>query len=474
MVCPNCKSNDIVELQGQHFCINCGKLIELMTKKRGPGRPKAQRLDRPKVLTLQQAAVGAESSIDAAAAIDDTIHSSTLSEVASTDSSGEVQPVITPTAQTDSNSTSNIIHGFNPPKRTTPNGAVVPNSGTGNAKRLQDIRPSSGTNQRPDEKSIVEPSSAIPQPDPLRLSPIVAAAWSEPWQSGPIRLLSIAAVLTALATGLIVYRYLAFPDRPYTYLDYSGLISIALAIALLFGIANTERTTTALRRYDHRPVPRSWLLGGAIAVLGWQSLTLLLGLLDVMLVGLAGWAANYYLPQLLPQPYLAVALLASFFVMSLLLLAIWAKTGLASAAVELGQMRPYQAALFGWKSLWHHPDLLGTRLIAALWLAASLSGVIALGWTLHLYASDYDRFIITGSAVSLALTAVYLGNLGAVGWRQAAYRELVIIDEPDRAIALLSGHHTGSPARIVSFSLTLFGTLLAGAGLAAVFASFYR
>ncbi len=27
MVCPNCKSNDIVAIQGQHYCLNCGQLV---------------------------------------------------------------------------------------------------------------------------------------------------------------------------------------------------------------------------------------------------------------------------------------------------------------------------------------------------------------------------------------------------------------------------------------------------------------
>ena len=62
MVCPNCKSNDIITVEGKSFCVNCGRVLSdvenekflaqkpkaVKTKKKGPGRPRAAKLDAPR------------------------------------------------------------------------------------------------------------------------------------------------------------------------------------------------------------------------------------------------------------------------------------------------------------------------------------------------------------------------------------------------------------------------------------------
>lgn len=61
MVCPNCHSDDVITVQDQLFCVNCGRLLTKseaasQTKtsrpktviKRGPGRPRAAKLDTPR------------------------------------------------------------------------------------------------------------------------------------------------------------------------------------------------------------------------------------------------------------------------------------------------------------------------------------------------------------------------------------------------------------------------------------------
>src|SRR6266576_6214296 len=69
MVCQNCKSKDVIAIQDQHFCVNCGQMAtgEFTTdmnteddvvidpkKKWAPklkrGRPKAGRLDEPRIV----------------------------------------------------------------------------------------------------------------------------------------------------------------------------------------------------------------------------------------------------------------------------------------------------------------------------------------------------------------------------------------------------------------------------------------
>ncbi|MEO7618016.1 MAG: hypothetical protein ABIS59_04220, partial [Candidatus Saccharibacteria bacterium] len=82
-----------------------------------------------------------------------------------------------------------------------------------------------------------------------------------------------------------------------------------------------------------------------------------------------------------------------------------------------------------------------------------------------------DHWTIVSGAGILAFTAVLLGNFGAVGWRQASYRELVIIDDPDHAIAMLSGHHNGAPSRSAHFSYVFIVILLILGGIGAILGS---
>jgi hypothetical protein len=238
-------------------------------------------------------------------------------------------------------------------------------------------------------------------------------------------------------------------------LTIGGAACLALAVALIFGVANTERAAFALRRYDHRPIPRTWLFGGALSVLLRQSVVVIGGVFDIALISAVAIFIGHFEPDYIAQPYAAYALVASYFLLALLALAVWVKTGIAAAGVELGRMTALEGLKFGWRSLWRHPELMGSRLVAILWVGSSLAGIIAVAWVLHLFFDQYDFWIEVISAAILALTAVLLGNFGAVGWRQAAYREIVIIDEAPDAIALLSGHHNGAPSKKAQYSYIL-------------------
>ena len=475
MVCPNCQSADIVELQNEHFCINCGRLIQVVTKKRGPGRPKADRLDKPKPLTIKIAGKAAVVALDQPRAIEtmpvvgDTVETATTATTAE-DSQIESKPT--------DEAIPMISHRFNV-ATSTAGSRDIPNAPEEVAriaevkvrKRLQDILPAKADDLGPDDH---KPESAPTSQSRLSLSQIVTAAWSEPWQGGPARILIASAFLSGLVTSaslsLVVFHLANLSGS----IAILGFFALVLGIALMFGVANTERAAFALRRYDHRPIPRSWLFGGALAVLARQTTVLAVGLIDAGLLIALGYYLGYEIPQLLARPLSAIGLLSSYFIIAILLLLVWVKTGLAAAGVELGRMSALESLKFGWRSLARHPELVGTRLVAALWLASSLTGVIALAYLIHLYLPAFDHWtIIVGGGV-VAFTGVLLGNFGAVGWRQASYRELVIIDEPDRAIAMLSGHHNGTPSKIAIFSYVFVVCLFILGGIGAILSSFFH
>ncbi len=64
MVCPNCHSSELIVIQGQNFCISCGRIVpaghtperaaKTKTAKRPVGRPKAGKLDVPKPVTVAE------------------------------------------------------------------------------------------------------------------------------------------------------------------------------------------------------------------------------------------------------------------------------------------------------------------------------------------------------------------------------------------------------------------------------------
>ena len=466
MVCPNCQSTDIVELQNQHFCINCGRLIELVSKKRGPGRPKIERLDRPMPLTIQLTT--ASGSLDAAKTelvskpMDDTVVEPVALETKAIDYTTEAQlPAELP----------KISHGFHqaPPVKLPSEVAISAEIKA--RKRLQDIVPFK--ENEVDKKDLTQSEKHASTKKHLPLSHIISAAWSEPWQGGPARLLIVAAFIAAIMAGGITSLFLNHVNNLTQSQPIAGVICLFIAVALLFGVANTERAAFALRRYDHRRIPRSWLFGGALSVLLRQSVVVLGGIVDIALIVTLALLIALYGPLHISAPYSPYALVISYFLLAILALATWVKTGIASAGVELGRMAASEGLKFGWRSLWRHPELMGSRLVAILWVFSSLAGIIALAWALHLVIGQYDYWIEVVSAGLLTLTAVLLGNFGAVGWRQATYREIVILDEATDAIALLSGHHNGAPSKKAKYAYIVAVLLLLMAGSGAIVLSLF-
>ena len=432
-----------------------------MTKKRKAGRPKADRLDKPKPLTIQLAGKAVAASIDAPMEELDTPAEDTVTP----------EEEVTPEETEEEVETPKISHKFHTaPEQKTPV-ELAKQAEVKVRKRLQDIVPSAPAEVESEE--IMAPSADLKKTQ-LPLSDIISSSWSEPWQGGPARILIMSAVISALLAGTTTYMALFYFSTFTNFTVIAGFGAIIIAIALLFGVANTERAAFALRRYDHRPIPRSWLFGGALAVLARQTIILVVGLIDIAVLSALAWYVGQTVPHLVVQPYGAITLLGSYFVLTLLLLGAWVKMGLGSAGVELGRMKALEAMKFGLSSLWRHPELMGTRLVSALWLAASLSGVIAVAYLIHLYVSGFDTWILVAGASILAFTAALLGNFGAVGWRQASYRELVIVDEPNQAIAMLSGHHNGAPRRSVAFIFAFVVAVLILGGITAILSSFYR
>jgi hypothetical protein len=434
-------------------------------KKRKPGRPKAGRLDVPKVTVASTTAVSAAAS---AAAPPPTMMPPTAPATPVAPSAARAKPPVPtpPPAPTGPRRLSDIAprrtphHARHAAATTTPpttpakapaKAPETPDRPAGNNSKkifkftLRASRPRSGR-----AKSHVH-KVGVP---PLHYGQVLAFSLRARVRGHWLLLGTLTAASLAAAVGYLAWLYLngglpriatAIAQASPTVIGEVALLAVLYYIgrgigqgAIIYGIT---------READSRPAPLSHQLGVGINTFGRRlTLDLGVGLLELALIALGaelvirgggGWPVN-------PQLQVA-ALFAAFLVLLYLLTGLALARGLAGVAVTITAKSPLAAAKLGWQLFNHRLELITLRFVAGileLILAAPLAA-IALALILTVPAAWHIPVAIATGL--LAWLAGALFGAGTAAWWTALYRRIVTADRPSESGTLLAGYNAESP-----------------------------
>jgi hypothetical protein len=509
MVCPNCHSDQIISVQDQHFCINCGQAVPedaskktkssssiavqenglpegvtiltppadvpslvqarprldaipehppLKTKqpKRKPGRPKSGRLDVPRKIGLTLTRnLPSSPAIAPAAPVPDK------------DGSVSAPAPVT-----------RMMSDISPRPR------ADHKSGPSHDSRSTHIKQ---THVQPAEKA--RKAQKTPKPPKLPKPPRIHKVGIPSLHYGHVLVTSLRATLRPRHVGLaaLAAASLAAVTAYGIYvLETKGLVRLAAVVthgswniyaelAVVAGLYYVGRSiglsaiiTSVIRDADHRPMPFTRSVGVAINTFwgrliqdaGFTLLNLaIMGVIaTLVVVGGSVWPINLQL-QLL-------ALFCAFLVLLYLMSALALSKGLARVAGTLTNLSPFGSAKLGWRLFSHRFELMGLRFVAMaleLLLAVPLA-VLAVALVV---GSSPDLHLIVALAVGLVawLTGALLGA-GSAAWWATLYRNLVLIDHPDGSITMLSGRQPGEARPGAVALVVAISTLLVAASLA--------
>jgi hypothetical protein len=517
MVCPNCHSDQVIAVQDQHFCINCGQMVPESSVKKAKvydnvqsnGLPEGVKIlplavdsaqDKPiPVLDLKSASPSetateplileteAEPLITTRERLEAVQSSSDIKEVKAKrrkpgrPKSGRLDvpkavastaPAVLPQAPAISNATSR------PVARRSMNDIAAPvaPSATTTAKSTEHESKHSVDQQakpkhlKPERKHIHRVGVA-----PLHYGPVLAFSFRARVRPRLVALAAMAAASLAAATG---YGIWVLQTKGVTQLAdgliHSGpkLIAEAVLLAVLYYVGRSLGQTAIMyglaREADQRPVTLSRQFGIGVNTFGRR---LLLdsgyGLAELVLIIAAGvlyvtggqsWPTN---------SNLQIGLIFTAYLIILYLLAALALSrGLAGVNLTLTNHRARTAARVGWQLFSHRVELVGPRLGAVLMEAVLSVPLVALVVALVVTAApDYHIFVAIGAAL-LAWLAGSLIGVGTAAWWSMLYRQLVLADRPTATVAMLSSRQPEDARRaplalIVAVStLALAGTLI--------------
>jgi hypothetical protein len=451
MVCPNCGSNEVITVQGENFCINCGQLVPKASapaapistdglpdgvtilpvgsamapvkKKRGKlGRPKAGRLD---VVTADPAPITAMETI--------SNHRRSLPLDLSL-----VTPVAIPKAE-------QAIEHEVPADTSAPIVRVHPNPSYHRAQT--ETLP-------PVLDRVVMAYGSV-----LRLS------LSERYHGRRSWLASLpAAVATVIALGIVMTTWrnptIAFQ---HTVHNIGTLSAEAVVLGMLYYLIRSLTHAAIIfgsaRQADHRPLaPDRWLSVASSSQARRTGIDAFSGIIIVALVclilGLIAKGSTTW-----PVPYgVQISLLfGAFIVLLYAMLAVVMTASLAHVAVTLAPLHTLSSYKLGWRLFRHHFELAGARFLALLieLIVLAAVGVGAIGW-LSVTPTAYIPFVIA----SLGIVTVVLGSLAGSGsaiWWTHTYRMLIRADHPAGFHRLLSSqapkHARRGPIVIVTLAI---------------------
>lgn len=419
MKCPNCQSTELIDVQGQKFCLSCGFLIphgaaaisETTIKKRGVGRPKSPRLDRP---------------TPPAPPVD---HSAIELDVHDVPDSGVAPEGV---------KHFDVIRSSRSRVKAATSSRVEPVP-SARAMKLSLHYPGSGWIRQLSEQSAY----AYGLPAAIWFGASVAAgAWAyrlAPWRGLPLSLRQVA----WLAAGLL----------------------LAWAAAILASWGQAAIMYGQIRRTDHRSLPFGQWSGPALAAAGPASIINAMAVagFTVLLAGSLGLINLVRLTSSAPVWTVVGVLAAGYMAIIYLVLALLLWRRLAVALVVLAGSTGAQAARqsLAWVSA--HPELVTIEIYeACLWIV---------GWAILAVAIYYLRLetleiALAGSAGAATVVAL-VQQLRSAGWQQATYYQLATASEGARRAQLLGGRQPErvGPGRIVAFVAVLVVIVVLAGGL---------
>lgn len=507
MVCPNCHSDQVIAVQDQHFCINCGQVVpelpeatpksapavqvnglpagveilplgseaapelgveevtlpdlpvadssliharprlalpsEPVTKKRKPGRPKSGRLDRP--------------------------HTAVASTVpTSLPSAPQITPAVPATAGPRS---------MNDLARRSSAHANVP----AKAERSEASETEPAPTQSHSPKSKIKsakthrPSAHRVGVAPLHYGPVIAFSLRARARPRLVGLAALGALALGASSAYGVWVLLnggvsALAEHVMHSNSKLGAEAALLGVLYYIGrsLGHTAITYGIAREADQRPVSLSRQFGVAINTFG-RRLTLDLGFgiteaaliaagFGLFIAGGVSWPINASLQiGVVFAAYLALLYLLSALALS---------RGLAGVNLTLTTHKARTAARIGWQLFSHRIELIGPRFGAVLMEAVLAVPLIALGVALVVSAApQYHPEVAIGAGL-LAWLAGSLMGVGTAAWWALLYRQLVLADRPGAAVELLSARQPEDARRaplaaiVALVTLVVAGTLL--------------
>jgi hypothetical protein len=477
MVCPNCHSDQVIAVQDQHFCINCGQAVPEETgkthvstgglavqenglpegvkilsppgtldvtptdiavaptinparprlgsrlvssvkaakpKRKKPGRPKSGRLDVPRQMGT---------------------HVSGEILAKAPQIRGPVAASVAPTPPETPPAVPKLMNDISPraPHQTPPAPVLPP-------KKTKTSR-----HKIPKLKAPKVHKVGIP---PLHYGHVIGSSLRARLRPRHLGVAAAAAISMAVVTAYAVWELLTGGlNGLATTLMHNGVevyVELVLLACIYYvgrSIGQSAITTSIIRESDHRPIAFTRALGTAVNTFGSRLLLdLCFGVANVVVaasivgllfVGGSDWPVNI--------EWQLLALFCSFLVLLYLLMALTLSRGLAGVATTLTNLKPLGAARMGWRLFSHRFELMGLRFVSLaleLLLAVPLA-VVAIALACSAPASLH--LIVALSVGILAWIAGALLGAGSAAWWAMLYRNLVMADHPDNLLAMLSG-----------------------------------
>lgn len=427
MVCPNCGSNDIVAIQGQNYCINCGQLVGAVSE------PVAK--VEPKPIT---AAVAAD--LDPAVVTPPKVEKpAPVPPVAKTKKAAKlvkkVAPVAVPAA---------VAVAAEAPKEAP--------------RRISDlgVPEDPAVKLRPRSRHMLDlsPKAAAQQKQP---APKPTASAPKPAGVGHTATLSAKLSLGfGVVTGAVVGAYFWFALDAGV-LAYA-LIGLAVALALTLVVTQSALQIGWSRQLDGRPTPSK--LWWAVAWQAfWPSVTmnlisaLKLGFLALLAV-LAVIGVDRYLPAD-PNWVQPTVLGVVNLVLVLFALGVLAARRIALTAITLGGYSPVAAYKLGWGLYFRAGGHLTATLIESA-LAQATVALIGCLIAIGLYHYQPQVVAYVPVAVQIGLAVAIMVSLILWVWTRVigklwlrCYRHWAPLVYPAQRIQLLTGyaHPTARPKK---------------------------
>jgi len=446
MVCQNCHSTDVIKVQDQFFCVNCGNLVaapvpkiktptlvvapptdglpegvtilpmagtvilDKPAKRKRPGRPKASRLDQP---------VASGGMRDIAVGFTPTLEPALAEPAAAADAPAEQAPT-------------SPAHPDHQPA----------------TRRLNDLAPSRHASAAPGEHSPAKPAAATGDLQPTAFSDLMSASIRGRFNAVHFCLALLPAILLAMVGAFVVVTLAGDYMAVNRLLPRHGLIPLGgelAIIALLYYVSRSFMHGAivygAARQSDHRPAPVSrWIEMSArsfgtrlrfdiLSLLAQGGVLALIG--SLIVTGGLLWPVPAWLQLGL--------LFGAYFALVYLLAGLMLTQGLGHVAVTLSTVTARKAFGLGWMFFRHHFELIGIKLLTLLVeliLLAPLGAAIAA--LVLLAPSNRNWLVVAGFTVGIMIAGASAGAASALWW-QAAYRRLVKTERLVEAVGLLTG-----------------------------------
>ena len=473
MVCQNCHSTDVIKVQDQFFCENCGNLvdpprpkintptlvvapptdglpegvailpmlgkavIEKPAKRKRPGRPKASPLDQPVVAGgMRDIAIG---------------FTPTLAPALAEPKAGTDPPSL---PEADKPVASDIQHPV---------------------RRLKDIAPARHASSASTKPSQPNTEAKDGEQQPVIFSDLMSASIRGRFNVAHFCLALLPAILLAMVSGFLVvtmagdYTTVNRLLPPQAYVPVGGEL---LIIALLYYVSRSFMHGAivygAARQSDHRPAPVArWIdisahsFGtrvrfDALSLLAQAGVLALIG--SLVMTGGIKWPVSDWLQLGL--------IFGAFFALVYLLAGLMLAQGLGHVAVTLSTISARKAFVLGWVFFRHHFELIGIKLLTLMVELVLLVPLgVAIAALLLLDSSEHNWLVVAGLSVGVMIAGASNGAASALWW-QAAYRRLVKTERLTEAVGLLTGRKlTQSRGHATTWMMIL---MLVLAGTAAI------